>query len=83
MNEREAPLILRPFRKADSMTNRKNSLLLILRRALAVSLLLLSIFTLALAERHERVVDSWRPVNYDVVLTLNDQLTEIDRKSVV
>lgn len=59
------------------MTNKKDSLHLILRRALALSLLLLSTFILALAERHERAVDSWRPVNYNIALTLNDQLTEI------
>ncbi|HEY0320130.1 MAG TPA: M1 family metallopeptidase [Pyrinomonadaceae bacterium] len=42
-------------------------------------LLLLSTFQLALAERPERVVDTWRPLDYDVALTLNDQLTEITR----
>lgn len=31
----------------------------ILRRSLILTLLLLSIFTLALAERRERVVDTW------------------------
>ncbi|MBD0371555.1 MAG: hypothetical protein ICV60_12015 [Pyrinomonadaceae bacterium] len=40
-------------------------------------LLLLSAFQLALAERQERVVDAWRPLDYDIALTLNDQLTEI------
>src|SRR5437660_11445193 len=59
------------------MANKKNSFLLILLRSFAVSILLLSIFSLALAERHERIVDSWRPVNYNIALTLNDQLTEI------
>ena len=59
------------------VTNKRNSLYSILRRSLAVSFLLLSIFTFALSERHERVVDSWRPVNYNVALTLNDQLSEI------
>ena len=29
------------------------------------------------AQRRERVVDSWRPIHYDVALTFNDQLTEI------
>nr|MDQ3821424.1 hypothetical protein [Acidobacteriota bacterium] len=59
------------------MTNKKNSLHLFFRRSLAVSLLILTTFTLALSERHERAVDTWRPVNYDITLTLNDQLTEI------
>jgi aminopeptidase N len=61
------------------MTNRKNSPTIILRRSLVLALLLLTSFTLALAERHERVVDSWRPTHYNVTLTLNDQLTEITR----
>ncbi|HEV7859537.1 MAG TPA: M1 family metallopeptidase [Pyrinomonadaceae bacterium] len=42
-----------------------------------VLLLLLSSFTRALAERHERAVERWRPLHYDVSLTFNDQLSEI------
>jgi aminopeptidase N len=42
-----------------------------------LALLLLSAFQLALAERRERVVDTWRPLDYDIALKLNDQLTEI------
>src|SRR3712207_807302 len=42
-------------------------------------LLLLSAFQLALAERRERVVDAWRPLDYDVALTLDDQLTQITK----
>jgi aminopeptidase N len=48
-----------------------------LRRSVVLTLLLLSVFTLALAERHERMLDTWRPTHYDVSLTLNDQLTEL------
>jgi aminopeptidase N len=59
------------------MTNKKNSLTKTSLRSLALALLLLATFTLALAERHEHVVDSWRPTHYDITLTLNDQLTEI------
>lgn len=44
-----------------------------------LTLLLLSAFQLALAERRERLVDAWRPLHYNVALTLNDQLTEITR----
>jgi aminopeptidase N len=44
-----------------------------------LALLLLSTFQLALAERTERVVDTWKPLDYDVALTLDDQLTEITR----
>src|SRR3977135_498483 len=29
------------------------------------------------AQRHERVINSWRPTHYDVALSFNDQLTEI------
>ena len=29
------------------------------------------------AARHERLIDSWKPVNYNVSLTLNERLTEI------
>src|SRR5947209_1385485 len=65
------------LRETISMTDKEISLKLFLRRSLAASLLLLSTFAFALAERHERVVDSWRPINYNIALTLNDQLTEI------
>lgn len=29
------------------------------------------------AQRRERLIDSWKPLHYDVVLTFNDKLTEI------
>src|SRR3954468_1274057 len=57
--------------------NKKNSHHITLRRSLALSLFLLTTFTFTLAERQERLVDSWRPVHYDIALALNDQLTEI------
>jgi aminopeptidase N len=50
---------------------------LILRRSILLTLILLTSFTLAPAERRERVVDEWRPVHFDIVLKLNDELTEI------
>ena len=59
------------------MTNRSRAKALRLSRALFTALLLLSTFTLALAERRERLVDGWRPLHYDVALKFNDQLTEI------
>ncbi|HEX8889518.1 MAG TPA: M1 family metallopeptidase [Pyrinomonadaceae bacterium] len=59
------------------MTIMKNSLSKVLRRFAVLTLLILTAFTLALAERHERLIDSWRPVHYNVTLALNDQLTEI------
>lgn len=49
----------------------------ILRRSFVVALLLLSVFTLTLGQRRERLVDTWRPMHYDVSLRLNDQLTEL------
>jgi aminopeptidase N len=48
-----------------------------LSRILLVSLLLLSSFALAMAERHERVIETWRPLHYDVSLSFNEQLSEI------
>jgi len=44
---------------------------------LAAILCLLSLPSGLAAQRRERVVDSWRPIHYDVALTLNDQLNEI------
>ena len=49
------------------------------RRALLLALFVFATLTFARAERHERVVDTWRPLHYDVSLTLNDGLTEITR----
>jgi aminopeptidase N len=40
-------------------------------------LLLLSSFAIAVAGRHERAVETWRPLHYDVSLTFNDALSEI------
>src|SRR5258707_7362359 len=33
--------------------------------------------TAALGQRRERLIDTWKPLHYDVAITLNDQLTEI------
>ncbi len=46
-------------------------------RTLPIAALLLLFATPLFATRHERVVDSWRPLNYDVAITLNDELTAI------
>jgi aminopeptidase N len=59
------------------MMNQRRLLEKLLRRSLFLALLLSSISTLSLAERHERVPDTWRPVHYNVALSLNDQLTDI------
>lgn len=44
---------------------------------LAAILFFLSLPPGLAAQRRERVVDSWKPIHYDVALTLNDQLTEL------
>src|SRR5216684_2065849 len=44
---------------------------------LAAILCLLSLPPGLAAQRRERVVDSWRPIHYDVALTFDDQLNEI------
>src|SRR2546423_5344079 len=60
------------------MTNRLRPTVLPLSRALFSVVLLLLMLTLDIhAERHEHIVDTWRPLHYDVALTFNDQLTEI------
>src|SRR5437588_11031524 len=43
---------------------------------LIIPLLALIPFT-ASAQRRERLIDNWKPLHYDVNITLNDQLTEI------
>jgi aminopeptidase N len=35
----------------------------------------------ATAQRRERLIDTWKPVHYDVAITLNDQLSEINAKT--
>lgn len=45
--------------------------------ALAITLFLLCLPSSVAGQRRERVVDSWRPIHYDVALSFNDQLTEI------
>ncbi|MBC8028916.1 MAG: M1 family metallopeptidase [Pyrinomonadaceae bacterium] len=46
------------------------------RCVVALAILLCSV-PLVAAARRERVIDSWKPVNYNVSLTFNDKLTEI------
>ena len=43
----------------------------------AIIVVLLSLPLSLAAQRRERVIDSWRPIHYDVALSFNDQLTEI------
>src|ERR1700674_856114 len=56
----------------------------LLRPALSTSMrlpVLVLVFILTVsssfASRHERLIDSWKPLHYNVSITLNDQLTEI------
>ena len=47
------------------------------RRSLVLALLILSLHTLALAQRRERLAEAWRPLHYNVSLRLDDRLTEL------
>lgn len=47
------------------------------QRFLVIVLVVLSATFSAFAQRRERIVDTWRPLHYDVNLAFNDQLTEI------
>ena len=55
----------------------------LLRTAVSATLRLLLLFvilssaTWSFAARRERIIDSWKPLHYNVSLTFNDQLTEI------
>jgi aminopeptidase N len=44
---------------------------------LFLALVLFGLATQAQATRHERLIDSWKPIHYNVSLTFNDRLTEI------
>ena len=57
--------------------NMRESVLNVWRRLPVLTLLLLTTFTLALAERRERAVEAWRPIHFDVSLKFDDQLTEV------
>jgi aminopeptidase N len=46
-------------------------------RTLILLLLFIVVSAPGLAERRERLVDGWRPLNYDVALIFDEQLTEI------
>lgn len=47
--------------------------------ALPLLVVLLTLCSVALAERRERVVENWRPLHYDVTLVFNDALDELAR----
>ncbi|HEX3282466.1 MAG TPA: M1 family metallopeptidase [Pyrinomonadaceae bacterium] len=45
-------------------------------RLLWLALICCSLAPSALAARRERVIDSWKPINYDITIAFDDQLTE-------
>src|SRR5256885_8598294 len=54
------------------------------RQARRFAFVALFIFLAALstfAQRRERLVDSWKPIHYDVDLTFDDQLTQIEART--
>jgi aminopeptidase N len=57
--------------------NRKKLIHLEAARSLGVLFVALIFSAPALAQRRERLVDTWKPLHYDVAISLNDQLTEI------
>jgi aminopeptidase N len=48
-------------------------------RSILISSLLLLCATPLFAARHERVVDAWQPLNFDVAITLNEELNAITK----
>ncbi|MEK6282887.1 MAG: M1 family metallopeptidase [Acidobacteriota bacterium] len=60
----------RPFREREAFPVR-------VPRALLSVLVLVVLVSGAFAKRHERLIESWKPTNYDVSLILDDRLSEI------
>lgn len=46
-------------------------------RPFVLTMLILTSSTPSIAKRHERLIDGWRPVHYEVSITFNEGLTEI------
>ena len=46
-------------------------------RLFSISILLLATCPLSVAERRERLIESWRPVHYEVSLVFDDKLTQL------
>src|SRR5438105_3061116 len=51
------------------------------RRLAIIALFVCLAASYAFAQRPERLVDSWKPLHYDVDLTFNDQLTQIEART--
>ncbi len=47
------------------------------RKALPTLFVALLLLGTAFADRHERLIDTWQPLHFDVAVTLNDSLSEI------
>ena len=47
------------------------------RRFIGATIFVLFVFGLAVAQRRERRIESWRPLHYEVSLSFDDELTEI------
>lgn len=60
------------------MTNLR---LIKIRRGFLITAVLLLSASSAISQRQERLVDSWKPLHYDVTLAFNDQLTEINART--
>jgi aminopeptidase N len=52
-----------------------------LRRGFLITTVLVLSAFLGVSQRQERVVDSWKPLHYDINLAFNDQLTEINART--
>lgn len=65
-------------KEAGSSTNLAQLQQLIPLQVFFLGLIILCSFSRSLALRHERLVDTWRPVHYVVDIKLNDQLSEIE-----
>ena len=46
-------------------------------RLLVLTLLLLSTSTPGVAERHERLIDGWRPIHFEVSITFDEKLSQL------
>src|SRR6185436_17643231 len=47
------------------------------RRAAVAALFVLFVVPLSVAQRRERLPDTWKPLHYEVFLSFDDQLTQI------
>jgi aminopeptidase N len=73
-------MIIQPTRPVCSCASPRPTLFIpgsFIWSALPLALILSLSVIQSFAARHERLVDSWKPMNYNVSLTLNEHLTEI------